>query len=143
MQTHLSTLLQRKGHTIHHVEPHVSVHEAAIKMTQLNVGALLVMESETLRGIVSERDILRKLVGCGCDPAKVKVAEIMTDKLVTVSPKTTVSEAMKLMTEHRFRHLPVIDEGKLVGLISIGDLTKWVISNQAHEIDSLTQYIHQ
>lgn len=142
MQTPLSVLLSDKGHDLHTTTPQTTVFDSVLKMNHLGVGALLVMEDNELRGIISERDITRKLVGCKCDPAEVLTGEIMTKDLVTVLPTTTVQEAMRIVTERRFRHLPVLENGKLIGLISIGDLTRWVMLQQEGEIDALTHYIH-
>ncbi len=142
MESRLTNILQDKGRTVHTISPELSVHECAKKMSDLGVGALLVMENDKLIGIVSERDIIRKLIACSCDVGKFKVKEIMTNEPLTVSSSMTVTEAMRLVTEKRFRHLPVVDNGKLIGIVSIGDLTRWAMLAQEHEISSLTQYIH-
>lgn len=144
MQTSLDILLKEKGHIIHSIAADDSIYECAKKMTSLGVGALIILNNnEELDGIVSERDLITKLVGRGLDPAKVKVSEVMTKNLLTVTMQTTVTEAMRIMTDRRIRHLPVLDEQKkLVGLISIGDLTKWVMLIQEQEISSLTGYIN-
>jgi len=142
MESRLSSLLQDKGYTIHLISPDVTVYECAKKMNLLGIGALLVMEDDKLIGIVSERDIIRKVISCNCEVGKFKVADIMTTELVTVTPSTSVAEAMQLVTEKRFRHLPVIENGKLIGIISIGDLTRWAMLAQKNEISSLTKYIH-
>ncbi|RDI42586.1 CBS domain-containing protein [Aquicella lusitana] len=142
MESRLSSLLQDKGYTIHLISPDVTVYECAKKMNLLGIGALLVMEDDKLIGIVSERDIIRKVISCNCEVGKFKVADIMTTELVTVTPSTSVAEAMQLVTEKRFRHLPVIENGKLIGIISIGDLTRWTMLAQKNEISSLTKYIH-
>ncbi len=141
METRLSTLLSDKSNTLQSISPKSTVHECASKMSQLKIGALLVMENNQLQGIVSERDILWKLVVCGADSKKLLVADIMTKELVTVTPTTTVRDAMRIVTEKRFRHLPVMDKGKLVGIISIGDLTRWAMMSQEQQISSLTNYI--
>ncbi len=142
MKTPLSLLLADKESKIHAISSQKTVFDAAMKMNHLGIGALLVIDDEQLVGIVSERDIIRKLIGQKHDLAVVHVADIMTKKLVTVPPTTTVQEAMRIITDRRFRHLPVIDNGKLIGLISIGDLTRWVMLAQEREIDALTGYIH-
>lgn len=141
MHTPLSRLLNDKGHTIHSVSPDTTTYDCAVKMVKLGIGALLVMDNQNLVGIISERDIVRRLVGCACDPASVLVADCMTKNLVTVPPSTTVGEAMRIITERRFRHLPVVENGQLQGMISIGDLTRWVMLSQEHEISVLTGYI--
>lgn len=140
MRTPLSVLLKEKGNTTYHIKPEDSCFECVQKMNQHGIGALLVMEKDILKGIISERDIIRKVVGKS-DPAGLKVAEVMTKDLLTVLPSMTVQEAMKMVTEKRIRHLPVVEDGKLLGLISIGDLTKWVMQQQEQEIAALTGYI--
>jgi len=142
METRLQTLLDEKGSSVHTVVPELSVFDCAKKMNDLNIGALLVMQADKIEGLVSERDIIRKLISCNCEVGKFKVGDIMTKTLLTVSPDTTVGEAMQLVTEKRFRHLPVVENGKLLGIISIGDLTRAMIIGQQHEISHLNSYIH-
>lgn len=142
MQTPLSVLLKEKGNKTYHISAQATAYECTLKMNEHGIGALLVMEGEKLSGIVSERDLIRKLLGQQGNPSTVKVMDIMTKEPVTVPPTMTVGEAMRLVTERRFRHLPVVEEGKLIGIISIGDLTKWVMLSQEHEIADLTGYIH-
>lgn len=142
MQTPLSVLLKNKGYALHAVSPEINAYECAAKMDLLGIGALVVIEKEQLVGIISERDFLRKVLSKRLDPLKIQVHEIMTKNPLTVNSNTTVQEAMQLITQHRFRHLPVVDEGKLVGMISIGDLTRWVMLAQENEISALTGYIH-
>ena len=141
MRTPLSVLLKDKGSAIHHISAHATIHECIVKLNEFGVGALLVIEGEKLIGIISERDIIRKLIGNKSDPAKAQVADLMTHDPLTVPPTMTVQEAMKLVTEKRFRHLPVVENGKLLGVISIGDLTRWVMLQQEYEIAALTGYI--
>lgn len=141
MHTPLSVLLDEKGHSVQTISPQNTVYECALKMDQLRVGALLVMEGDKLVGIISERDIFRKLIVPGKDPKKCYVADFMTKDLLTVAPTTTVSEGMHIVTERRFRHLPVVENEKLVGLISIGDLTRWAMLSQERLIADLTRYI--
>ncbi|MBX3709113.1 MAG: CBS domain-containing protein [Gammaproteobacteria bacterium] len=141
METPLNVLLKDKGYAVESISPDVSVYDCAVKLSQLKCGALLVIKDGELAGIVSERDILRKIVARGEDPKKIHVDSIMTDKLVTVLPSTTVREAMRLITEKRVRHLPVLENGKLIGIISIGDLTRWAMLLQEQQISSLTNYI--
>jgi CBS domain-containing protein len=142
METHLIVLLKDKGHKIQSISPSDSVYHCAQKLAEYKVGALLVMEQDKLLGIVSERDILRKIVAIDADAKSIKVADIMTSDLVTVLPSTSVREAMRIVTDRRVRHLPVIENGKLVGLISIGDLTRWAMLLQEQQISNLTSYIH-
>ncbi len=144
MHSPLSTVLKHKGSITHSIAPEASSYECALKLNKLGVGALLVMQANVVYGIVSERDFVRKLIGNKSDPEAVLVADIMTTQkdLITVPPTMTVREALQLITEKRIRHLPVIENGNLLGLISIGDLTKWIVSEQEHEIEALTGYIH-
>ncbi|VVC77227.1 Inosine-5'-monophosphate dehydrogenase [Aquicella siphonis] len=141
MDTPLSVLLKDKGYKIETITPGISVYDCAVKLTQLKVGALLVIDGGKLAGIVSERDILRKIVALGEDAKKEIVNSIMTRELITVTPSTTVGEAMRIVTDKRIRHLPVLESGKLVGIISIGDLTRWAMLLQEQQISSLTNYI--
>jgi CBS domain-containing protein len=141
METPLIILLNEKGFIVQSIAPKNTVLESAMKMSELKIGALLVLQDDKVEGIISERDILRKLVVLGGDPKKTLVEEIMTKELVTVSATTTVREAMRIVTDKRIRHLPVIENGKLIGLISIGDLTRWAMLWQEQQISSLTNYI--
>lgn len=141
MESRLSSILQDKGNTVYTITPELSVFECAKKMNELKIGALLVMSDGKLVGIVSERDITRKLISCNCDISKYTVADIMSQELFTVPPSMSVTEAMRIVTEKRFRHLPVVENGKLVGMISIGDLTRWVMMAQEGLISNLTKYI--
>jgi CBS domain-containing protein len=118
------------------------VREAAVFMADHHVGALLVMERDQTLGIVTERDFLTKVLITGADPSGTPVSEVMARDLVVVTPETPVKEAMRVMTERRCRHLPVLEEGRLVGLVSIGDCTRWVSRDQEYTIRHLTEYIH-
>ncbi|MBS0289589.1 MAG: CBS domain-containing protein [Proteobacteria bacterium] len=142
MRTPLSVLLKDKGSITHSISPVATGYECTQKLNQSGVGALLVIENGKLIGIISERDLIRKVLGKSIDPNAVKVSELMTHNPTTVLPSTTVQEAMKLITEKRFRHLPVVENGVLLGVISIGDLTRWVMLQQEYEIAALTGYIH-
>jgi CBS domain-containing protein len=138
----VSQLLQDKGGGVLSVTPGTSVFDALKLMAEKNVGALLVMEGGALRGIMSERDYARKVILLGKSSQDIAVRDIMSDKVVTVSPAQTVDECMALMTDRRIRHLPVVDNGRVTGVLSIGDLVKAVIAEQQQTIQQLESYIH-
>jgi CBS domain-containing protein len=140
--TMLSQLLDLKGHDIHSVAPDAAVLDAIRVMAEEHVGALLVMEKDQLVGIISERDYARKVVLLGRSSTTTPVRDIMSAPVTTIAPEGTVDDAMRLMTDHRIRHLPVVRGGAVVGVVSIGDLVKSVIEEQRHTIEDLRSYIH-
>ena len=135
-------LLDRKGRQIFSIAPGDAVLAAIRLMAERHVGALLVMEGDTLAGIVSERDYARKVILMGRSSADTPVRDIMSTPVVTVQPETPVEKCMQLMTERRVRHLPVVEDGRVVGMVSIGDLVKAVIAEQQQQIEQLESYIH-
>jgi CBS domain-containing protein len=137
----IGSVLKKKGHAICSIAPAATVHDAIALMAARNVAAVLVISEGALVGIISARDYGRKVVLEGKSSRDVRVQEIMTTSLVTITPETTVLDAMELMTRHHIRHLPVLKEGKLDGLVSMGDLVSEVISGQAFTIDQLHTYI--
>jgi len=140
--TMLSQLLDLKGREVHAVTPDAAVLDAIRVMAERHVGALLVMQAGRLAGIVSERDYARKVVLKGRSSTTTPVRDIMSSEVITIGPEGTVEEAMRLMTEHRIRHLPVVRGSAVVGVVSIGDLVKSVIEEQRHTIEELQSYIH-
>ncbi|HWU82537.1 MAG TPA: CBS domain-containing protein [Methylophilaceae bacterium] len=137
----VSQLLETKGHQIYSVAPDSLVYDALLLMAEHHIGALLVMRGDELVGIFSERDYAREVVIKGRTSATTAVQDIMSTKLITVSPENTVEECMNLMSGKRIRHLPVIDHGKVVGLLSIGDLVQATIEYQQFLIKQLESYI--
>ncbi len=134
-------LLQGKGHDVWSIGPEASVYDAIAKMAQKGVGALVVLEGETLVGVVSERDYARKVVLQGRSSKDTKIRDIMTTRVVYARPDQSVEDCMAMMTEKRIRHLPVMDGDKLLGVLSIGDLVKSIMEEQKHVIEQLEQYI--
>ena len=139
--TSVAHLLHAKGHAVWAIAPDASVYEAIKLMADKEVGALLVMEGQRLVGIVSERDYARKVILQGKSSRDTPVREIMTGNVVCVRPNQTVEDCMVLMTTHRIRHLPVLNDNQVRGVVSIGDLVKAVISEQEVRIQQLEQYI--
>jgi CBS domain-containing protein len=135
-------LIESKARTLYSVDPEDPVLEAIRQMADHHVGALLVMKGPELQGIISERDYARKVILHGRSSAETPVWQIMSSPVITVSPNQTVQDCMKLMTDRRVRHLPVVEDSQVVGMISIGDLVKAVIEEQQQTIEQLESYIH-
>jgi CBS domain-containing protein len=135
------SMLRHKGSDIFWVAPEATVYEAVAMMAGKSVGALLVLSGGKLTGIVSERDYARKVILKGKHSHEMQVKEIMTSPVFTVSPGHSVEDCMRVITAHRIRHLPVMEGDALVGMISIGDVVRSIISAQAHAIDQLSGYI--
>jgi CBS domain-containing protein len=134
-------LLEGKGNKIFSIEPDVPVLEAIKRMAEYRIGALMVMRGSALVGVMSERDYARKVLLQGRSSSQTAVSDIMSGTPITVSPDTDVFDCMRLCTDSRIRHLPVVEGEKVVGVISIGDLVKAVIDAQAEEIEHLQRYI--
>jgi CBS domain-containing protein len=137
----VSQLLRRKGRQAYVTRPDVTVYEALQVMAEKNIGALLVVDADGLAGIFSERDYARKVILQGKSSKDTPVREIMTNRVYFVRPDNTIEDCMALMTEKKIRHLPVIDEGHIAGVISIGDVVKEIIDEQGFVIEQLENYI--
>ena len=138
----LASILKQKGGDVVHVAPATTIAVIAELLVRRGIGAVLVCDAtQQLVGVVSERDIVRCLALHGGGVLQMTADQIMTRDPRTVAPTTTVPEVMQIMTESRFRHLPVLEAGKLVGIVSIGDVVKARISEQDHEVDSLRAYV--
>jgi CBS domain-containing protein len=137
----ISEILGHKGTNVWTVSPQTTVYDAIHMMADKNVGALLVTEGDSLVGIISERDYTRKVILQGKSSKQTPVKEILSSQIIEVSPSHSIEDCLRLMTEHRVRHLPVLDEGKIVGIVSIGDLVNWIITAQSSTINQLQTYI--
>jgi CBS domain-containing protein len=141
LQDAVRRILGQKGSQVYSISPYNTVFEALEKLAEKDTGALVVMEGDDVVGMVTERDYARKVFLTGRSSPETMVHEIMTAPAVTVSPGTTVDECMQLMTSNRCRHLPVVENGKAVGVVSIGDLVNWIITTQDFTIHELENYI--
>ena len=133
----LSKLMEERSAAVHSITPEVTVTECVRQMNELKIGAMLVMESDRLVGIFTERDAMTRVLGGGLDPAQTRLSEVMSSDPVCVSPSTTLEEARALVTSKRIRHLPVVDNGKVMGMVSSGDLTHWLVRDQSLQIGDL------
>jgi CBS domain-containing protein len=138
---HIAEILEEKGGDVFQIEADTSIFDAAQEMVVKNIGSLLVTRGGEIAGIVTERDFLRHVALEGRTDGDAPVREIMSSLVVVVTPETTIDQCMALMTDRRIRHLPVVADGDVVGLVSIGDLVKFKSQQQSFEIQYLTQYI--
>ena len=135
-------LLDEKGHDIQSIHPDDSVFDAIQKLANANIGSLIVVEDDRPVGIFTERDYARNVILKGKSSPTTKVRDIMTTRVIFVQPEQTVEHCMAIMTDKHIRHLPVLRDEKLIGMISIGDLVKSIIADQKHTIEQLEQFIH-
>lgn len=134
-------ILDEKGSKVYTIEPEATVYEALKKMAGKNIGALLVIKDDKVIGVFSERDYARKIILRGKSSKESKVSELLSDRIFYVKPTTTTTECMQLMTDHRVRHLPVLEDDKLVGIVSIGDVVNKTIQTHRDTIQQLEDYI--
>jgi CBS domain-containing protein len=141
MNAPISAILDRKGRQIYSVPSTVTIAEAVAEMNRNRVGSIMVIDGDQLVGIFTERDVLRRVVGAGLDPKNSCVRDAMTANAITISCDSTMEETMLLITEKRCRHLPVVENGRVCGMISIGDITRWVAEAHRAEAEHLKNYI--
>ena len=141
MQATVEAILKQKGSRVWSIPPGATVFEAIELMAARNIGALVVLSGSKLEGIFTERDYTRKVALHGKSSKETFVSEVLSQQLPVATPQSTVEDCMRMMTENRVRHLPVLDGDKLAGLVSIGDLVNWIISAQTMEIHQLHSYI--
>jgi CBS domain-containing protein len=138
----ISEILRGKANQVWSIAPHATVFDAIALMAEKNIGALPVVEAGRLIGILSERDYTRKVILHGKSSRETTTREIMTSPVTTVGPATSIDACMQLITQRRIRHLPVVADGRLTGMISIGDLVNWIISAQSAALEQMENYIH-
>jgi CBS domain-containing protein len=137
----VSDILERKGHEVLEIEAGATVLEAVRRMVDANIGSLLVNEAGRIAGIITERDYLRRIALERRDDERTAVRDVMSAPLVVVTPETPIDECMAVMTDRRIRHLPVVEDGEVIGIVSIGDVVKYTSEQQSFEIRYLTQFI--
>ncbi len=140
-KTTVSKILEHKGSHVHSVGPEAAIVEAVRLMNQRKVGALLVIHNNRPVGMLTERDVLLRVVDAGRDPKSTQVRAVMTENLIVVRPTATIEDAMRIITQKRCRHLPVIQDDALVGLVSIGDIMRWLVREHENYIENLLDYI--
>lgn len=141
MKVSISTLLAQKGAQLYSVPATATVAEAVKEMNSHRVGCVVIMDGDTPVGIFTERDVLQRVVDAGVPPTETPITEVMTEPVETVPADMSIDDAMITITERRHRHLPIMDEGKLIGLISIGDITRWLVAAHKNENENLWHYI--
>lgn len=141
MDTPVAALLERKGTAVHSVASTLTVAEAVDEMNKNRIGCVVVIEGSRILGIFTERDVLRRVVGAGIDAKTTLVSEVMTTNVYTINSRTTIEQTMTLFADKRCRHIPVIDDGRIKGLVSIGDISRWVADMSRAEADHLKNYI--
>lgn len=135
------SILKQKGNAVYSLPPEASVLEAVALMSEKGAGAIAVMRDGRLEGMISERDYARKVVLCGRSSDRTSIGEIMSSPVITVAPEEPVGECLRLMSGRRIRHLPVVEAGRVLGVVSIGDLVKWIVAMQEEKIQHLESFI--
>ncbi|HSY54284.1 MAG TPA: CBS domain-containing protein [Opitutaceae bacterium] len=141
MNASISTLLEHKGSSVFSVPANATVAAAVAEMNRQKIGCVLIMDGARLTGVFTERDVLTRVVGAGVDPKTTLVSRVMTANVNTITREATIEEVMTMFAEKRCRHLPVVEDGQLLGLISIGDISRWVAEAHHAECVQLKQYI--
>jgi len=141
MDTPVAALLERKGSAVHAVASTITIADAVAEMNKHRIGCMIILEGGRIAGIFTERDVMRRVVGANIDPRAVKVGDVMTRNVHTIPPETTVGQTMAIFAEKRCRHIPVVDSGHVKGLISIGDISRWIADTSRAECDHLKNYI--
>ena len=141
MNTSVDYLLSQKEHAIYTVGLDATVKDAVEEMNTRKIGFVMVISSNKLAGVFSERDVLVRVVAAGFDPKSTSVSEVMSTKVRTITPGDTAEQALEIMTENRCRHLPVMRDNQLIGLLSIGDITRWIARTHQLEADHLRNYL--
>ena len=141
MNTSVDYLISQKEHALYTVGLDTTVEDAVKEMNQREIGFLMILSSSQLAGVFSERDVLVRVVAAGVDPKTTKMSEVMSTNLRTITPEDTAEKALEVMTEHRCRHLPVMRDDQLIGLLSIGDVTRWIARTHQLEADHLRNYV--
>jgi len=137
----VSSVLAEKGRQVYTVSRSATVSDAVREMNEKGIGALMVVDAGHPVGMFTERDVLRRVVDADRDPTQTRVSSVMSREVATISPEHRVEAAMELMTTRRFRHLPVVEAGQIVGMVSIGDLMRWITLHQEDHIRQMTEYI--
>jgi CBS domain-containing protein len=141
MDTPVSALIERKGSAVHAVASAITITDAVAEMNKHRIGSILVVDDGQIVGIFTERDVLLRVVGAGVDPKTTRLADVMSRNVQTIPSSTTVDQTMAIFAEKQCRHIPVVDNGQLKGLISIGDISRWVADVSRAEADHLKNYI--
>ncbi len=137
----VSLLLSEKSSSVYCVAEESMVSQAVSEMNRQRIGSVVIKRGDAVCGIFTERDVLMRVVSADRDPKNTPVREVMTEQFQSISPETTVEDAMQLITDKRVRHLPVMDQGRLVGMISIGDVTRWLLKVNEMEAENLRRYV--